>query len=376
MNTLSELVDVKCGTGIYRWNIEPRAGVRGHSYGTEMRYDDPTKPCILLGYRNCIFQYNGGYGIRMRCPNAESQHYGSVLIDNCWFEANGKIGETVVIDGITEQPVDLYFQNIRNVKIVGSSYSSVRLVNTSITQDYVLFSDVRGADYYLSEIDARSFIYSENDRSQYGRPLQGLIINSVQFPHISGANGLRDGFLATHRRTKTNLSLASSYGYGCSFDQAASMNSATGSLYASTQVQDALLGTYASRWTIPAGTTVVITNPANLTMVVGKYYVWSVDVRWIDAGDATVQLAQSGGATLSQPLVRSTSTENGYRTFAGVGWYSTAQGDNRCALRVNGGTVSTILQTSFFQLQMFDSLSEAINWFNSGMCLGKNSSTT
>lgn len=77
------------------------------------------------------------------------------------------------------------------------------------------------------------------------------------------------------------------------------MNSATGSLYPSTQAQYALLGTYVSGWIIPAGTTVVITNPANIMMVVGRYYAWSVDVCWIVAGDATVQLVQSGGVTLS-----------------------------------------------------------------------------
>lgn len=505
LNSLAELVDVVCGAGIYRWNLDVKGGVRGHSYGTDMRFDDNTKPIIRLGYkaalgsgwawklisdisfngesaarataeaigyadyasdveltkvgryvfdrlvftnlstgirkrsgnigatyrncatqnidymvwgtskatapqmnsgndtyekcnfsgcmlvatrydsnitagseldivyRQCLFQYNTGTAIRIRCPNSEPQLVGSVLIDNCWFEANGTVGSTVTIDGVPEQPVDLYFQNLRSVKIVGSAISSIKLVNTSVSMDYSAISDVRGASYYLVDVDERSVIYSDNDRAQFGRPLQGLIVNSVQAPHLSGANGQRDGFVATHRRTKTNLSLTSAYGYGCSFDQSASMNSATGSAYASTQVQDALLGTYASRWTIPAGTNVTITNPNNLTMVVGKYYVWSVDIRWINAGDATVQLIQAGGATLSQPLVRGAGTEIGYRTFAGLGYYNSAQGDSRCALRINGGTVSTTIQTSFFQLHMFDSLSEAVAWFNSGMCLGKNS---
>lgn len=505
LNTLAELVDVQCGAGIYRWNLDVKGGVRGHSYGTQMCFDDPTKPIIRLGYkaalgsgwawklisdiafdgesstrataaaisfadatgdveitkvgrylferlaftnlsvgirklsgnigavyrglstqnidygvwgtskatapgmnsgndtyekcnfsgcmlsatrydanvidgseldivyRQCLFQYNTGYAIRIRSPNSEAEHVGSVLIDNCWFEENGTVGSTVTIDGTPEQPVDLYFQNIRNIKIVGSAISSIRLVNSSVSMDYSSISDVRGASYYLVDVDKRSVIISENDRAQFGRPLQGLVVNSVLFPHKSGPNGHRDGFVATHRRTKTNLSLAARFGYGCSFDQSESMNSATGSAYVSTQVQDALLGTYASRWTIPAGTIVTITDPNNITMVVGKYYVWSVDIRWIDAGDATVQLIQAGGAMLSQPLVRGAGTEIGYRTFAGLGYYTATQGDNRCALRINGGTVPTTIQTSFFQLLMFDSLSEAVAWFNSGMCLGKNS---
>lgn len=53
-------------------------------------------------YRQCLFQYNEGYAIRMRCHNSETQHYGSVIIDNRWFEENGKIGDAIIIDGITE----------------------------------------------------------------------------------------------------------------------------------------------------------------------------------------------------------------------------------------------------------------------------------
>lgn len=73
----------------------------------------------------------------------------------------------------------MYFQNIRNVKIVDAAFSSIRLVNSSVSMNYLAFSDVRGSDYYLSEIDSNSCIYSENERAQLGRPLQGLIINSI-----------------------------------------------------------------------------------------------------------------------------------------------------------------------------------------------------
>lgn len=101
-----------------------------------------------------------------------------------------------------------------------------------------------------------------------------------------------------------------------------------------------------------------------MVMTVGRYYAWTVAVRWI-SGDATIQIAQSGGATLSQALPKG--TDFGWRTFGGVGKYMSTAGNNRVALRVNSdGSTQTIIQTDHFQIVSFASLAEALNWFNSG----------
>lgn len=105
-----------------------------------------------------------------------------------------------------------------------------------------------------------------------------------------------------------------------------------------------------------------------MVMTAGRFYVWTVAVRWI-SGDATIQIANVGGASLSQPLTKG--TEFGWRTFGGIAKY-VASGDNRVALRVNGdGTGVTNIQLDHFQILSFSSLTEALNWFNSGVCLSK-----
>ncbi len=46
--------------GVYRWNIDPRGMVKEHSYATEMRYDDLTKPAFYSDIK--IPSALGGYG--------------------------------------------------------------------------------------------------------------------------------------------------------------------------------------------------------------------------------------------------------------------------------------------------------------------------
>lgn len=147
------------------------------------------------------------------------------------------------------------------------------------------------------------------------------------------------------------------------------ITSATGSAYVSSQQADSKLGTYSARWAIPAGTSVVNIDPNSMVMTVGRFYVWTVAARWI-SGDATIQISQARGATLSQALPKG--SDFGWGTFGGVGKYMASAGDNRVALRVNNdGTTSTVIQTDHFQVVSFASLSEALEWYNSGVCLSK-----
>jgi hypothetical protein len=164
------------------------------------------------------------------------------------------------------------------------------------------------------------------------------------------------------------VSIAGNNGFAENYDRSGQMTSATGSAYLSNQVQDALLGTYSARWTIPASTVVVLTDPPSFVMENGKYYVWTVAARWI-SGDGTLQVARAGGATLSQPLTKD--RESFWKTFGGVGIHTTV-GNDRVALRVNGGTESTVIQVADFQILQFSTLAEALAWFNSAGCLGIN----
>ncbi len=54
------------------------------------------------------------------------------------------------------------------------------------------------------------------------------------------------------------------------------------------------------------------------------------------------------------------------------GGYVKIQGDDRIALRINNdGKTENVIRTSCFQIITFDTLDEALNWFNSGLYMGK-----
>lgn len=336
--------------------------------------------CFKAGYRadvnvygssldtqfiGCIFEYNDGFGILLRGASTNQLNVGTLRVIGGHFEGNGTVGSTVDIEGVLLQPVDIFSQNIRYINISDVLISSCTLINSSITAHRCQFSDVRGASYYYFSIDAASQIDSYDDGSQFGRPLVGLIVHSVAVPNFNS----RNGFLAEHRKARASVSIATPNGFNRTFDGSTPIPSASNpGTIISTQVGDSMLGLFSARWTIPASTTVVLTNPDSMVMPAGRFYVWSFAARWI-SGSATLQVAQAGGATLSQALIPG--NDSYWKTFAGVGLHTTS-GDNRVALRVNGDSASsTVVQTADFQVMTFTSLSEALNWMNSGQCLGR-----
>ncbi|MBL7386962.1 hypothetical protein [Escherichia coli] len=315
-------------------------------------------------YRQVIFEYNAGWATRIRSTNPEAEHYGAVYYDNCWFESNGGVGTTVNIDGIDEQPGDIYIQYIRRASVKGSLLGIVKLVGSTLCIDGGGITDVRGATYSSYDADSASTTISTNDCVQFGRPLDRYVVHSVASPNKSS----RQGFLASHRTGVSRVSIATPDGYNVTFDGSTPIPAVSHPSLFSTQQADSMLGTYSARWAIPAGQLTILTQPNSMVMTAGRFYVWTVAARWI-SGDATIQIANAGGASLSQPLTKG--TEFGWRTFAGIAKY-VAAGDNRVALRVNGdGTVTTNIQVDHFQIVSFASLTEALNWFNSGVCLSK-----
>lgn len=315
-------------------------------------------------FRQVIFEYNAGWASRIRSTNSEAEHYGAVHYDNCWFEGNGGVGTTVNIDGVDEQPGDIYLQYIRRASVKGSQLGIVKLVASTLCMDGGGITDVRGSSFYSYDADLASTTISYNDCVQFGRPLDRYIVQSVASPNKSS----RPGFLASHRTGVARMSIATPDGYNVTFDGSTAIPAVSHPSLLSTQQADSMLGTYSARWAIPAGQLTILTQPNNMVMTPGRFYVWTVAVRWI-SGDATVQIANAGGATLSQPL--SKGTEFGWRTFGGIAKY-VSSGDNRIALRVNGdGTMTTNIQFDHFQIVSFASIAEALNWYNSGVCLSK-----
>lgn len=320
-------------------------------------------------FQQNVWEYNDGFGILLRGSQSNQLNVGALGIDGGHFEGNGTVGSLVDIDGVMMQPVDFYAQFIRHISIKDVLMGSITLVTSSVAADGCCFSDIRGASYTYFSVDNNSSVVCTNDRSQFAVPLDGFVINTKAVPH----NSPRGGVTAAHRSTRANVSISSPNGFSKNFDGSSPIQSATGSLYTSTQVQDAMLGQYSARWDIPAGTTVVLTHPDSMTMTNGRYYVWSVAARWVGGSASTyasLQVAQAGGATLSQPLTKG--RENFWKTFADIGIYGTT-GDNRVALRVNNDGVggNTLVQTADFQIMQFQNLIEALAWFNSGQCLGR-----
>lgn len=489
--TLSEVVDVYCGVGTYRWNISPKGGVRGHSFGTTFVPDDNSKPIITLWYEQalgagwswryisdiafngessgrtattcisypttadtaqnarigryiferlnftncnigirkpygnignryvglstqnvnygvwatakattpvmhegndtftkcrfnkcyiaayrtdvtvygssldtvfdqCIFEYNDGFAILQRGSSSNQINVGIIDVRGGHFEGNATAA-TVLVDGVATVPYTLLFSFTRNVRLQGVLIGSMKLQQASVSASQCQFSDVQGSALTKWDIDQFSVVNSTDDLSQYGRPMQGFVVNSVLAPQAFA----RNGFVTPLRSARNRISISSPKGFAKSFDGSSPIVSATGSAYTSTQFTDSVLGTYSARWTIPASTTVVLTNPSSMSMVRGRYYVWTVHARWI-SGDGTLQVAHAGGATLSDVLPRN--GKEWWVCFGGLGIHSDS-GDNRVALRVNGGTTSTVIQTADFQVITFTRLEEAVAYLNSGQCL-------
>lgn len=310
-------------------------------------------------FDQCIFEYNPGFAILQRGAKSNDINVGIIDVRGGHFEGNAT-SQTVNVDGVDTVPYTLRFSFTRNVRLQGILIGSMSLQQASVSASQCQFSDVQGDSLTKWDIDAYSVINSNDDLSQFGRPLQGLVVNSVLAPH----NSARDGFVSPLRVNRNKISVSSPNGFAKSFDGSASIPSVTGSA-SSEQVNDSILGTYSARWTIPASTTVVLTDPSSMTMTYGRYYVWTVHARWI-SGDATLQVAQAGGANLSNTLPRN--GKAGWVCFSGFGIYGST-GDNRIALRVNGGTSTTVIQTADFQIMTFTRLEEAVSYFNSGSCL-------
>ena len=311
-------------------------------------------------FDQCIMEYNEGFAILQRGSSSNQINVGIIDVRGGHYEGNATAA-TVMVDGVATPPFTFSFSFTRNVRLQGVLIGSMKLVQASVSASQCQFSDVQGSALTNWDFDQYSVINSTDDLSQYGRPMKGLVVESVLAPHSTA----RDGFVTPLRRFRNKISVGANIGYAMAFDGAGGIPSASGSLYTSVQQQDSVLGTYSARWTIPASTVVVLTPPASMIMPNGKYYVWTVHARWI-SGDGTLQVTQAGGAVLSDVLPRN--DKQWWTCFGGLGIYGTT-GDNRVALRVNGGTTSTVIQTADFQIMTFDRLEEAVAYFNSGTCL-------
>lgn len=96
---------------------------------------------VLGGFKDCVFESNGGPGLTIYRPNTHNGEFRGFVIENCWFEDNNASGLfALIIDAETRSevnaPAQITFRNCR----FSASYPNRKYVQIGCGKD-IVFDD-------------------------------------------------------------------------------------------------------------------------------------------------------------------------------------------------------------------------------------------
>lgn len=303
--------------------------------------------------RDSLMQGCNGFGVFMQQNNfvPAVPH----TFDNLWIELVAK-NPTTVIDGVTYDTREMYFEDTVYAVVKGSYVKSMQLVNSVIHLQDCRMDDAsaEGNDYL---VDNSSIMIVDNvfgNGEIGGTPYVRSIANQVNT--AAAKNCSVRGPLKTNR---INLSAISNATNICSnsYSGAGPWGFTGTSSVNATQVSDGILGDTCAELAIPNGATLLsaeVGTPTN-----GKYAVWGIHAKKVSGGD--LDLANIGfNWTAGDVYLR----DNQWVCSYGIKKIGSA---DTCRLRFinNSGAPVTLRLADFFCVE-FDTFEEAIEFVNSG----------
>jgi hypothetical protein len=298
-------------------------------------------------FNQVIMEGNPGFGVFVK-------NYGGanvpLVIDGCWCEGNATAG-SVTIDTVAYTPRDLYFENTSMAEIRSTKFSSLELVNSSITMSNCwMHSGKTIITDTLSSLRIKEAFL--DDFKGY----KNAIIESVS-GIARDAGGFAAVFSTIPRQKINNPPLS---GVVIFSDDSSSPITYTGtSAVASTTQVDGLLNPSCQELVQPALHTAL--HSSIFTITSGKYYVSVIEIKRAVTDLQTIQIV--GTSTLASDI-QGPAIAGEWSTIASISKSTSTWADCRLRIR-NDAATSTTVRLGSMQVVEFDSLLDALIFFNS-----------
>jgi len=269
-----------------------------------------------------------------------------------WFEDNATSG-SVTIDGVSYTPRDIYFENVEYGVIDGSPIFDVEFVNSQVTLENCFFDDVTS----ITNTNSSVLIRQANT--------DGLSKQNVTVETLANAqratSGFADMFRAVPRESIVYTPPTGTTLYAENFADAGTYTLGGTTSITSTAVADGTLFTNCAEFSIPNGNTNVV---GSFALTSGKFVVYTMDIKQIGTTAITAQI--TGPSSVTSASAPAIFKQDKWTTIGGVapcnttntGFYWQLQNASGGALTFRLGPVQVI---------QFDSLSDALTYFNSRM---------
>lgn len=328
-------------------------------------FQDKTKAAIYIDgasvdgtgqtvFNQPIIESNSGFGVFVKNYSDNDGHglaYTPFVLRDAWFESNHSSG-SVVIDGVTYTPKDMYFEGVKIASVENSRLNNIELSNSvvvakncntlgiSITTDNdsaLILEDCYAGNYFKQKSTSclvRSLAYAD-------MPYSGLAAGGNCFPMPARTN-ITNNF-------KNNVVYSESFAFDESYASA-------------TSVTDGVTFPRCAEITVAdAGTAFLGTNYFGAyaqTIPVDKYIVWSLDAKMLTDTGSTLNLERDDeGFCTNLPVGKNTwttfvglvppasSSHLGYDVYIKI---ANATGNGSCTYRLGA-----------YQILAFDTLLEA-----------------
>lgn len=295
---------------------------------------------------NTIIEYNDGFGIFVKNYGAS---FTPLLMDGVWFEGNAT-SPSVTINGTAFVPKDIYLENCAKAVLLNSNVRKIQLVNSRMDIENCAMDDASSYD-----IDSTSMVTCSKAQLDGGK--HPITIESISCSRrILGNFAAR--FLAPPRILSAHdagqVLLASTYSTANTYSFPGTFGATANS------VADGRIFDSCAELTIVAGNTCLGTV---FTLTVNKYYVFTVDTRYISGtlADLVFNVTQ-GVVVFCQDLDELIDSSGLWTTLASVGKCTTG-GVVRMSLG-NSGAGSIVLRLSAMQVIEFDTEQDMLDYYN------------
>ena len=279
--------------------------------------------------------------------------YAPLKISMNWFE-NNNVGN-VTINAVSYTVRDIYFEDTAFAILEANSPYSMQLVNSIIHESGNRYNSLSTVAKDSSSVLTASKIYTTSASTLAGT---GRLVDSYGGGGGSGASN-SDILLISPRKKMVR-------GYtsigGTSFANADTYAfTGTGAITA-ISVADGILFDSCAEIIIPA-TAVALPSLGGLSFTSGKFHVWSVDIKLM-----TTSAPSDIGIVGAGTFVGSIQTALVKDKWVTVGGINTATETSTADLVTTGHATDPItIRFSAFQAVQFDTLQDAIEYFNNGL---------
>jgi len=296
-----------------------------------------------------IIEDNPGFGLFVK---NWSSSITPLKLRDVWFENNATSGP-VTIDGISYTPRDIYMENVNYAVIDGSPINKTEFVNSQVLLDNCFFDDTASIINTSSSITIRQ-------ANTNGLAKQNVTVESLSNA-IRATSNFANFFRAVPRANIVYTAPSGTTLYAENFADAGTYTLGGTTSITSTAVADGTLFTNCAEFSIPNGNTNVV---GNFSLTSGKFIVYTMDIKQIAATQISASITGPSAVTASSSAA--IFKQDQWVTIGGVAPVILTNTGFYWELQNTSGSAKTF-RLGPVQVVQFDSLSDALTYFNSRM---------